>query len=354
MVKRKEASPAEMRERIDELELQVAVLKELVRDPKADGPGRLSNRQKVELGERLRREHGFSLKELLRALQISKSTYEYQRAAILAGRAGGEERARAVAERVRHAFEASGRTYGYRRVRASILLGADGLEPMRVSEREVRTAMREGAMVARRTRRRGWSSYAGEPDGRPDNLPLRADGTHDFHADEPGAMLVTDVTEFKAGGAKVYLSPFVDCFDGMPCSWAMSLHPDSRMCDASLLGALAALPEGASPVVHTDGGGTYRARSWKAICEGHGATRSMSRKGCCPDNARAEGFFGALKEEFYHGRDWSGCTPEEFMGELDAYILWYRDGRLKAFRDERGRVVYDTISGRRAKLGYAS
>ena len=40
--------------------------------------------------------------------------------------------------------------------------------------------------------------------------------------------------------------------------------------------------------------------------------RSMSRKGCCPDNARAEGFFGTLKEEFCNGRDWSRVGFDEF------------------------------------------
>ena len=58
--------------------------------------------------------------------------------------------------------------------------------------------------------------------------------------------------------------------------------------------------------------------------------RSMSRKGCSPDNARAEGLFGRLKVEFFYGQDWSGVTMEEFMGRLDAYLSWYRDGRLKS------------------------
>ena len=80
----------------------------------------------------------------------------------------------------------------------------------------------------------------------------------------------------------------------------------------------------------------------------------MSRKGRCPDNARAEGFFGTLKEEFYNGRDWSAVPPERFMEELDAFTEWYRNGRLKAFRDGEGRTVYDTITGHRRRLGYAA
>ena len=40
------------------------------------------------------------------------------------------------------------------------------------------------------------------------------------------------------------------------------------------------------------------------------------------------------------------------MEELDGFMRWYRDGRLKGFREE-GRMVYDTITGRRRRLGYA-
>ena len=55
-----------------------------------------------------------------------------------------------------------------------------------------------------------------------------------------------------------------------------------------------------------------------------------SRKGCSPDNARAEGFFGRLKVEFFYGRDWSGVSLDEFADMLDAYLRWYRDVRLKS------------------------
>ena len=334
-----------------EANMRVDALRELMRDPKAGDPASLSNSRKAGLGERLRRDCGYRLRDVLTLLRISKSSYEYARRA----NERREARRSEVARRVRSAFEAGGRTYGYRRVRASIASGADGGEPAAVSEREVRRAMREGGMEARRARaRRRWSSYEGEQGGRPANLPLRRDGTHDFSAPAPDRLVVTDVTEFKVGRAKVYLSPVIDCFDGCPVSWSISSRPDSELTDSSLLGYLSGLPGGHPEVAaHTDGGGTYRSRSWKRICRENGVRRSMSRKGCCPDNARAEGFFGALKEEFYYGRDWSRASPEEFSAELDGYMRWYRDGRLKLF-EEGGRKVYDTIMGRRRRLGYAA
>ena len=106
--------------------------------------------------------------------------------------------------------------------------------------------MREGGMRPVRTRRR-WSSYAGEVDERPANLPLREDGTHGFSAPAPDLLVVTDVTEFKvAGGAKVYLSPVTGCFDGMPVAWSVSAHPDSELTDG-LATPIWTIPGGTAP-----------------------------------------------------------------------------------------------------------
>ena len=77
----------------------------------------------------------------------------------------------------------------------------------------------------------------------------------------------------------------------------------------------------------------------------------MSRKGRCADNAAMEGFFGRLKNEFFRGRDWSGVPVGECGGSTAGWG-WYRSGRLREFR-EGGAVVWDTIDGRRARLGLA-
>ena len=66
----------------------------------------------------------------------------------------------------------------------------------------------------------------------------------------------------------------------------------------------------------------------------------MSRKGCGPGNARCEGFFGRLKIEFFHGRDWAGVALEEFADMLDAYLRWYRDVRIKGDLDYRSPMQY--------------
>ena len=55
----------------------------------------------------------------------------------------------------------------------------------------------------------------------------------------------------------------------------------------------------------------------------------MSAKGCSPDNAAAEGFFGRLKQEFFHERSFAGVSMDGFVDMLDGYMVWYRDKRIR-------------------------
>ncbi|RDC46309.1 hypothetical protein CQJ32_07220 [Adlercreutzia equolifaciens subsp. celatus] len=66
-----------------------------------------------------------------------------------------------------------------------------------------------------------------------------------------------------------------------------------------------------------------------AICDRSGVVRSMSRKGCSPDNAAMEGFFGRLKNELFYHRDWKVVMMEEFIELLNGYLCYYNESRLK-------------------------
>ncbi|MDK6955565.1 IS3 family transposase, partial [Klebsiella pneumoniae] len=83
------------------------------------------------------------------------------------------------------------------------------------------------------------------------------------------------------------------------------------LADSSLENALATLPhqrlsqlQAGEPehplVIHSDRGVHYRSVSWIELTRRYGLTRSMSKKGCSPDNSACEGFFGRMKTEIYH------------------------------------------------------
>ena len=215
---------AKMQLRRTQLELDVrqATLEIVKKDPGAD-PDLLTNAEKAAMVTALRPR--YKLCEILPAVGMAKSSYEYARNAQAKGEA--EEHA-AARKAVIEALEASGGTYGYRRITAVVDVG----------EWTVRDIMKDEGLVARAAKkRRRYSSYEGEISEAPPNL-LRDDrGKHHFRADKPNELWVTDVTEFRIPAGKVYLSPIVDCVDSMPLSWSISTSPDAEMANSSLLGA---------------------------------------------------------------------------------------------------------------------
>jgi len=66
----------------------------------------------------------------------------------------------------------------------------------------------------------------------------------------------------------------------------------------------------------------------------------MFRKGCTPDNAARQAFFGRLKVEFFYTRQWTGTTIEQFITELGAYIRWYNETRIKMSLGGKSPVGY--------------
>ena len=278
----------------------------------------------------------YKLCEILPVAGMARSSYECARNA----QAGGETEEHAAARKaVIEAFEASGGTCGYRRIYAQA--SADAEDGAAIGEWTVRSIMEEENLVACAARKkRRYSSCEGEISEAPESLLRDERGRHRFRANKPNELWITDVTEFRIPAGKVYLSPIVDCFDGMPLSWSISTSPDAEMANSSLLGACKWLNEGDHPKIHSDRGCHYRWPGWIRICDENGLARPMPGKGCSPGSARCEGFFGRLKTGFFHGCDWAGVTIEKFMGMLDAYLRWYRDVRIKGDLDCRSPMQY--------------
>lgn len=301
-------------------QIENLLLRAVLADLKAGGwdPASISNRSKCELGERLRRETGLPLRSITGFLRISKSSYEYHRARL----ADRRDRDADIRPQVLSTFSEGKGMWGYRTVWARMRRAGTV-----ASEKRVLRVMREEGLrpaYARRRRRR-YSSYAGEVSKAPENLVNR-----DFHADAPDRLWLTDITKFRLpDGPKVYLSPVVDCFDGKPVAWSMGTRPTKELANSSLAKAVAQRTPAAATTVHSDRGGHYRWPEWVRLCDENNLVRSMSAKGCSPDNAACEGFFGRLKNEFFYFRDWSGVDAETFMGRLDAYLKYYCEGRIK-------------------------
>ena len=127
----------------------------------------------------------------------------------------------------------------------------------------------------------------------------------------------------------MYLSPVIDCFDGAVASWTIGTSPNAELVNTMLDQAITQLKDDEHPVVHSDRGCHYRWPGWIERMEKAHLIRSMSKKGCSPDNSACEGFFGRLKNEMFYCRSWKGVSLSAFIQEVDKYIHWYNERRIK-------------------------
>ena len=315
-----------------ELDVRIAIrqgaLELLGKEPGAD-PENLTSREKAILVKKTSETLGVTARSLFDAVGIARSTYHYQLNAMKR-----PDKDASLLGLVREAFENSRRRYGYKRIHLELR----GMGIVASAKRIMRLMTAHGMVPLFKSAKR-YSSYKGELGKAPANLVNR-----DFHAERPNMLWVTDLTEFSIPAGKVYLSPLIDCYDGMPVAWTIGTSPNAELANGMLLDACSTLKDGDKPVIHSDRGCHYRWPEWIRICREHDLTRSMSAKGCSPDNAAAEGFFGRLKQEFFHKRSFVGVSMDGFIGMLDDYMVWYRDKRIKT---EYGMSIMD----RRRELG---
>ena len=315
-----------------ELDIEIAIrkgaLELLGKEPGAD-PENLTNREKTLLVKTAGETLGVTARSLLPVVGIARSTYHYQLKSMKR-----PDKDAPLPELVREAFENSERRYGYKRIHLE--LKSMGV---RVSAKRIMRLMTSHGLVLLFKSAKRYSSYKGELTKAPKNLVNR-----DFHAERPNMLWVTDLTEFSIPAGKAYLPPVIDCYDGMPVAWTIGTSPNAALANGMLTDACSTLKDGEKPIIHSDRGCHYRWPEWIRICKDNNLTRSTGAKGCSPDNAAAEGFFGRLKQEFFHKRSFAGVSMDGFINMLNDYMVWYRDRRIKT---EFGMSIMD----RRRELG---
>lgn len=248
---------------------------------------------------------------LLDIAGLARSTFFYHQTRLQAPDSQAELKAA-----VTKVFKKNQARYGHRRIHRELLK-----EGWQVAKKTVLKLMRKLGLVCKVRRKKRYVSYQGELGGIAPNLLDR-----EFDATAPNEKWVTDVTEFRVGAQKLYLSPVMDLFDRQIISYSVGISPNLDLTNTSLRQALATLRDGDKPLVHSDQGFQYQHVSWRTLLKNAGAVQSMSRKGNCYDNAVMENFFGHLKEElFNHVRF---LNADALAQQLKEYIRWYNTERI--------------------------
>ncbi len=119
----------------------------------------------------------------------------------------------------------------------------------------------------------------------------------DFTAINPNTKWVTDITYVYTAEGWLYLAAIMDLYSRRIVGWAM----DKQMTTELVLRALDMAIHQRKPVGpvihHSDRGTQYASLEYKNKLFNEDFIQSMSRKGCCYDNAAMESFFHTLKVE---------------------------------------------------------
>lgn len=215
-----EKQVADLKKEVHSLQIERDVLKtaaEIIKKDQGIRLQTLTNREKAIVIDALRDK--YSLNELLVELQMAKSSYCYQKNAMQK-----PDQYTDIRVAVKKVFSESYSWYGSRRIHSAIK--ADGTT---ISEKVIRRIMKEEQLAVPCKKTRKYSSYKGEITPAVPNVIER-----DFHAQEPNTKWRTDISEFPIPAGKIYLSPIMDCFDGLPVSWTIGTSPDAELVNTML------------------------------------------------------------------------------------------------------------------------
>ncbi|ELV2209882.1 IS3 family transposase, partial [Escherichia coli] len=313
-------TPEEMKNELRYLRAENAYLKamqEHLLEKKPPGAG-----EKTKVIRSLRCGHCQS--DLLKAAGLARSTLYYQLSL-----QKGKDKYADVKQLIASIFHEHRGCYGYRRIHCE--LQKRGLK---FSGKTVRKLMQQLGLKSP-VRLKKYRSYRG-------NMGLAAENIlqRQFKAEAPCEKWVTDITEFRAGGQKLYLSPILDLFNGEIVAWETASRPTEELVKRMLNKGLESLAEGEKPLFHSDQGWHYRIKSYQSALADRGLVQSMSRKGNCLDNAVMENFFGHLKEEMYYRRDYR--SVEELENAVSEYITYWNQKRIKLSLGGLSPVEYRT------------
>jgi len=134
----------------------------------------------------------------------------------------------------------------------------------------------------------------------------------------------------------------MDLYNREIISYDISLSPNLEQVRNMLNGLFEKLPNGATPILHSDQGWQYQHSKYQRYLREHNIIQSMSRKGNCMDNGAMENFFGRLKVEMFYGEKFESVN--DFIEKLREYIEYYNIERISLKLKGLSPVQYRTQS----------
>lgn len=213
-------------------------------------------------------------------------------------------------------FRTSRGRYGARRI--AVVLRRSGHE---ISVRLAGELMAEQGLKACQPRPFRRTTLPGTPTAVPDLVG------QNFTAERPGTKLVGDITYVRTWTGWLYVATVIDCYSRKVVGWAADTHMRTSLVTAALRMAAGTGRLEHNCIFHSDRGAQYSSAEFAAEVARLGLRASMGRTGICWDNALAESFFAALKNELVYPTAFP--TPRHARRALVDYIeKFYNRQRL--------------------------
>ena len=217
-----------------------------------------------------------------------------------------------------------------------------GVHKRRYGTRRLQVALRQkGHRVGRqrlRTAMRRQGLHALQPKA---YTPRTTDSTHGLRCapnrllDQPkptqaNRVWVSDITYLPlANGTWAYFCAFQDLVSKQVVGWHVAATMPEDLVTTALQRAFLAQPPTSELVVHSDRGGQYCGKAYRALLHRHEAVRSQSRRGECYDNAQAESLWSRFKTEELERREWPVFADlTDAQASAADYFDYYNHQRL--------------------------
>ncbi|WP_406191112.1 IS3 family transposase [Streptomyces sp. NBC_01017] len=302
----------ELERRIREVEMENAFLKKAAGVLREGSPVA----SKYEFIDEMRldtTEYAYPVEFMCERLGVSTSGYYDWRGRPKSATAQRREELKLL---IKKAFDDSDSTYGYRRIHAQLHRWGHAAGP-----ELVRRLMRELGLEPCQPKPRRFGLTRGAPAAVPDLVG------RNFTADAPGEKLVGDITYISTGEGWLYLATVIDCCTKEVVGYAMDDHFQTPLIARAIRNAARNRKLARNAIFHSDRGSNYMSAEYAAVLGELGLRRSAGRTGICFDNAMAESFFGALKNERVSRVTY--LTRDIARQDITRYIeFWYTHKRL--------------------------
>lgn len=139
-----------------------------------------------------------------------------------------------------------------------------------------------------------------------------------FAAKQPNEAWVTDITYIPTSEGWLYLAGIKDIYTCEIVGYALGERMTKDLVGRALFQAVTAKRPLPGLIHHSDRGSQYCSHDYQRLVSQFGMKASMSRRGNCYDNAPMESFWGTLKNELVHHRQYR--TRSDAIQEITEYI----------------------------------